>query len=86
MGEFFLALRLSSETSATLLRDVVARVCRAVCHAPERADELARGIGPGVEAAVGPGCELRFEAQAGTLAVTVWAGPTCTWRTTRSID
>lgn len=86
MREFFFALRLTSETPATLLRELVARVCRATCQVPDRADELSGAIAAGVEAAVSPGCELRFEAQAGTLAVTIWTGPECTWRTTRPID
>jgi hypothetical protein len=77
---------MSSDTSVPLLRDLVGRVCRAVCHVPERAEELTTVIADGVEQAAGPGCELRFEARGGTLAVTVWMGSECTWRATRSVS
>lgn len=86
LDEFFFALELPADPSIGLLRELIARICRTVCHVPEHADTLSNAIAAGVERAAAPGCQLRFEAQDGTLAVTVWDGPECTWRTTRPVD
>jgi len=84
-GEFFFALQLPNDASTSLVSELVARVCRAVCQGPDRADELSASILAGVQEVLVRDSELRFEAQGGILAVTVWTGPTCTWRTVQSV-
>lgn len=85
----YVAVTVAYPISPTLLRDLVARVC-AVCGASERSAELTRQLEAAVqqveERARGGDCQLRFEAQDGSLDVAVSDGTRQLWQITRPID